>query len=118
MILPTLIAQFGSFKSQSPLTDGAEIDPGKNLEQILSSVVGFLTILGSIFFIIYFLIAALNWITSGGDSGKLSSAREQMLHAVIGLVILVSAYAIIGIIGTVIGIDILNPAVLIDSIKP
>ena len=118
MILPTLIAQFGSFQSQSPLTQGAEEDPGANLEAILSNVLGFLTILGGIFFIIYFLIAAMDWITSGGDSGKLTTARNKMVQAVLGLVILVAAYGIIGLIGSVIGIDLLNPALLLESITP
>lgn len=118
MIIPTLIAQFGSFQSQSPLTQGAEEDPGANLELILSNVIGFLTILGSVFFIVYFLIAAMEWISSGGDSGKLSNARNKMLHGILGLIILVSAYGIIGLIGTVIGIDILSPASLLDSITP
>jgi hypothetical protein len=35
MIIPTLIAQFGSFQSQSPLTEGAESDPGANAEIII-----------------------------------------------------------------------------------
>jgi hypothetical protein len=118
MIIPTLIAQFGSFESQSPLTEGAEADPGANLELIISNIIGFLTILGSIFFIVYFLMAALDWITSGGDSAKLSGARDKMLHAIIGLVILVSAYSIIGIIGTVIGIELLNPAEVLEKITP
>lgn len=118
MIIPTLIAQFGSFESQSPLTEGAEVDPGANLELIISNVLGFLTILGAIFFIIYFLIAALEWISSGGDSGKLTNARNKMLHGVLGLVILVSAYGIIGLIGSIIGIEILNPAAMLEAIKP
>ena len=40
MIIPTLIAQFGSFESQSPLTDGAIDDPGKNFEMIISNIIG------------------------------------------------------------------------------
>lgn len=119
MILPTLIAQFGEgFKSQSPLTDGAELDPGKNLELILSNVFGFFTIIGGIFFIVYFLIAAMEWITSGGDSGKLTNARNKMMQEILGLVILVAAYGILGIIGSLIGINLLTPAALLDTITP
>ena len=118
MILPTLIAQFGSFKSQSPLTEGAEADPGANIELIISNVLGFFTIVGSLFFIVYFLIASMEWITSGGDSGKLSTARNKMLHGILGLVILVAAYGIIGLIGTIIGVDLLRPATLLESITP
>lgn len=119
MIIPTLIAQFGTgFQPTSPLVEGAEADPGANLELILSNVLGFFTIIGGLFFIVYFLIAAMEWITSGGDSGKLTNARNKMMHGILGLVILVAAYGIIGIIGTLVGIDLLNPAELINSISP
>lgn len=118
MILPTLIAQFGSFQSQSPLTEGAEADPGANIELIISNVLGFFTIIGAVFFIIYFIIASMEWITSGGDSGKLTTARNKMLHGVLGLVILVAAYGIIGLIGSLVGVDLLRPAELLESIRP
>jgi hypothetical protein len=63
-------------------------------------------------------MAAIEWMTSGGDAGKLTSARNKMLHGVLGLVILVAAYGILGLIGTLVGIDLLNPGTLLDSIAP
>ncbi len=118
ILLPTLIAQFGSFESQSPLTDGAAENPGANIEAIISNVLGFFTIVGAIFFIVYFLIAAMEWITSGGDSGKLTTARNKMMQGILGLVILVAAYGIIGLIGSIVGIELLEPAKLLESITP
>lgn len=118
ILLPTLIAQFGSFESQSPLTDGAIDDPGKNIEAIISNVFGFLTIIGAIFFVVYFIIAALEWISAGGDSGKLTTARNKMMQGILGLIILVAAYGIIGLIGSVFGIELLEPAKLLNSIRP
>lgn len=118
MILPTLIAQFGSFTSQSPLTDGAEADPGANLEIILSNVLGFMTTIGGLFFIIYFVMASVEWITAGGDSGKITTARNKMMQGLLGLIILVAAYGIVGIIGGIVGIDILNPSLLLNEIRP
>ena len=118
MIIPTLIAQFSSFESQSPLTDDAISDPGANLEAILSNIFGFLTILGAVFFLVYFLIAALQWITAGGESGKVEKARNRIVNGVIGLVILVGAYAFIGFIGGLVGINILSPAEMLENITP
>lgn len=118
IVLPTLIAQFGSFKSQSPLTEGAIDDPGKNIEAIISNVFGFFTIIGAIFFVIYFIVASLEWITAGGDSGKLTTARNKMMQGVLGLIILVASYGIIGLIGSIFGIELLEPAKLLESITP
>jgi hypothetical protein len=119
MLLQTLIAQFGEgLQPVSPLVEGAAEDPAGNLELIISNILGFFTIVGGIFFIVYFLMASIQWITSGGDSSKLDSARNRMIHGVLGLTLLVAAYGIIGIVGSLIGVDILNPAEMIQRIVP
>ena len=119
MLLPTLIAQFGrGFKPPSPLVEDAATNPTRNLEQIISNVLGFFTILGGIFFIIYFVIAAFEWLSAGSDSSKLTNARLRMLHGIIGLIILVATYGIVGLIGTIVGIDILNPAAELQKLVP
>lgn len=118
----TLIAQFGGGfdTSEAPFTEGIETNEGalSNLELFISNVVGVLTVFAAIFFIVYFLIAAVAWVTSGGDTGKLQSARERMLHGVLGLIIVVASYGIIGLIGAIIGFDILNPAAKLLEIAP
>ena len=53
---------------------------------------------GAIAVLIYFLWGAFEWITSAGDSAKLQSARNRMLHAFIGLLLLVTSYTLIGYI--------------------
>jgi hypothetical protein len=40
-------------------------------------------------------------------------AKSQMTNAVIGLIIMIVSYFIIGILGGVLGIDILNPLKLL-----
>lgn len=118
ILLPTLIAQFGGgFDTTGlPLSDGSNTEDGalSNLELIVSNFIGFMTVLAGIFFIIYFVIAAFNWVTSGGDNSKLQSARDRMLHGILGLIIVVGSYAIVGLLGTIIGLDVLRPA---DAIR-
>lgn len=89
-----------------------------NLELFLTNLIGFLTILGSIFFIFYFVQGALQWILAGGDIGKIQKARDTMLNGVIGLIVIVASYSLLGIIGSMIGVDILNPREMIQSIIP
>ncbi len=118
VILPTLIAQFGGGfdTTNMPLSQGSDTEEGAltNFELIISNFIGFMTVLAGIFFIVYFIIAAFNWVTSGGDSGKLQSARDRMLHGILGLIIVVGSYAIVGLLGTIIGLDVLRPA---DAIR-
>jgi len=117
------IAQFGSgLQPPSTAWSKGSATSSKsalnNMTDMISSVITIATVLAAIFFIIYFILAAFSWITSEGDSGKLQKARNQIIHATIGLVLVVSAYAIIGLIGSIVGINILNPATILQSIIP
>lgn len=89
-----------------------------NLEYIVSNVIAIITALASLLFIYYFIMASISWISSGGDSGKLTTARNQMLNAVLGLVLLVASYAIIGLVGTIFGLDLLNPGQVLMDLVP
>ncbi len=87
-----------------------------NLELFISQLIGFLTVGASLFFIIYFIMGAFKWTTAGGDSGKVQKARDQMIQGAMGLILIVAAYSVMGIIGTVLGVEILQPANTLRSI--
>ena len=62
--------------------------------QIVGLVIkAFLGLLGVIF-IYLIVLAGYNWMTAAGDEQKVEKAKDQIKRAVIGLVIVVSAYAI------------------------
>ncbi len=67
--------------------------------KILGSVLGFT---GTIFFILV-IIAGLMWMTSGGNEERVKKAKQILIAAIIGLVIILSAYAITNFIGTAFG---------------
>jgi len=75
----------------------------------LSALVGTITVVGGLAFVIYFFLGALKWITAGGDKGKTADAQSSMTQAAIGLIALVASYFVVGIVGGVLGLDILNP---------
>lgn len=110
----TFIAQSSLGTLQPPTTAYSEGSTASetavsNLESFISAMIGLLTILGGIFFIVYFLLAALKWITAGGDSGKVGKARDQMIQGVLGLVVIIAAYSVVGLIGTILGLNLLAP---------
>lgn len=74
-----------------------------------SNLFGFLTTVAGLMFILYFVLGGLRWISAGGDAQKVETAKTQMTQAAIGVIVVVSAWAIAFIIGTVLGLDILNP---------
>jgi len=64
------------------------------VSQIAGTVVkAFLGLLGVIF-IILMLFAGYNWMTAGGDEEKITKAKNTIKTAIIGLIIVVGAWAI------------------------
>jgi hypothetical protein len=53
----------------------------------------FLSLLGMIF-IVLMIFAGYNWMTAGGDEGKVKKARDIITTCIIGLLVVVGAYAI------------------------
>ena len=71
---------------------GADLGDAK-LGLVIGKVVkGALSILGLVALVI-FIIAGFQWMTSGGNKEKIQSAQKLMGAAVIGLVIVIIAYA-------------------------
>jgi hypothetical protein len=99
-------------------SSGEGLNAYSNLESLISSMIGLLTVLGGIFFVFFFVLGAFQWITAGGDSSKVEKARNQMIQGVLGLVVMVAAYAIIGLIGTVVGLDLLRPGAALQRLQP
>lgn len=69
-------------------------------------------IVGGLLVLYNFILGAVEWITSGGEKGKIEKARDKMLHAFIGMLILVTSYTILDYLGALIfhgTFDLLSP---------
>jgi preprotein translocase subunit SecG len=63
----------------------------------------------------FFLISAgFDWITSGGDRGKVEGARGKIVNVVIGIVIVAASYAILTLALQLLGYESL-PHVLVET---
>ena len=69
-------------------------------------------IAGGLVVLLYFIWGAMEWLLSAGEASKLQSARNRMMHSVIGLLLLVTSFTILSFIGSLVFqqyYDILNP---------
>ncbi len=83
----------------------------------VSSIVGFMTIVAGIWFLFMLLFAGYEWISAGGDTKKIGSARDRITHAFTGLVIVVGAWSLLAVAGQFFGYDILvNPRDVINNL--
>lgn len=86
---------------------------------IISRIIGIMTIIAGIWFVFMFIIGGYGYLTAGGDSKKMGEATSKITSAVIGLVVIVAAYALISLIGKLLGFeDILRPQKFIPLLGP
>lgn len=99
-------------------TPGAIGAPLTTAETLLSNVTGFLTVAGGVTFMIYIILAGLTWITAREQSERISKAKQMFTNAVVGLAIVAIAWAFTGVMKTIFGFEILNPAQVLKNVMP
>ncbi len=62
------------------------------------------------------IIGGVSWIISGGDKAKTEKARDRIVAAIVGLVILVASYAILLLLLHLLGYSSIND--VINHIQP
>ena len=92
--------------------------PDTRLTQVISNIVGVLTIFGGLAFLTWFVVGAVQWTASGGNPEQLNKAKSQMSTAIAGLFVLILSMAVVWILGKVTGLDIINLEVLINKVGP
>ncbi len=100
LALPAMASAQGVFDTaqQNVKAVGNSADVGTAADASLPEVVGRIinVLLGfiGILLLIYILYAGFLWMTAGGDEGKVKTATTMIRNAIIGLLIIVAAFAI------------------------
>lgn len=89
---PAQCAQTGANQGRT----GAENEG--NLNAIIRNVVNILLFIIGFVSVIMIIIGGINYTLSQGDSGKVKSAKDTILYAVIGLVVALLAFAIVNFV--------------------
>ncbi len=113
---PTPLGQIEGFGSGFFKTAGAS--PETRVAALISNIVSVLTIFGGLAFALWFVIGALNWITSSGNPEQVEKAKRQMSSAVVGLFVLVLTTSIAYIVGKISGIEILELEKMVNKLTP
>jgi hypothetical protein len=75
---------------------------------IISWAITIILVFAGLIFFFMLLIGGIQWITSGGDKVKTENARNRITAALIGLVIVFSAWAIAQLLNTIFGVNIFD----------
>lgn len=103
-----VLAQGESINLDVPAEWNNRVPQNITLQVFVSGIIQILLIAGAVFFFIYLIIGGIKWILSGGDKGQIEAARNQITHAIIGLLIVLGVWVINGILSSLFGIDILG----------
>ncbi len=76
-----------------------------DLGSLVSAMVSAVIVVAALASLLYLIQGGLNWITSGGDKGKLETAQKHITNAIIGLVIIVASFAIFLTVKSFLGLD-------------
>jgi len=104
-----VLASTGMISAQNPVGNISIDIPDafdRDIGDFFSLALQVVLVVAGILVFAYLIWGGIEWITSGGDSGKTEKARNKITGAIIGLIILVSAYAIFQLVLGLLGISI------------
>ena len=83
--------------------DGIAKDANLTDGTLVTTVINFLLWLVVIISVIMLIIGGIKYATSAGDSNKVTSAKNTIVYAILGLVVAIFAWAIISWVATTFG---------------
>lgn len=96
-------------EKELPGTTGTDpLDPVGSFGTWLGSLISITMTVAAILVLLYLLWGGLEWISAGGDSGKIQKARERITQAVIGIIVLSASTAIFIIVQRFLGICVID----------
>jgi hypothetical protein len=75
--------------------DNGETNPEGRVNTIIKTVINIFSLVVGVIAVIMIIIGGLKYITSGGDSGNVTGAKNTILYAIIGLVIVALSQIIV-----------------------
>ena len=80
----------------------------QGLISMMMNLLNAIMMLGLLVMFIYLIWGAFEWITAAGDSGKITKARDRMLQAVAGVIVLSATLAVFRFVQEFIGIEVIH----------
>ena len=77
-------------------------------QSFIPSLVGLAFAIGTVVFFFILIIGSIQWITSAGDKQALEAARGKITNAIIGVVIMLSLFAVLNLVQTFFNITIMT----------
>lgn len=90
--------------SSSIISEGVPRGFAASLPQYLTFILTTIMVIAILLVLFQFVSAGVEWITSGGEKGKTEGARNKIVAAIIGIIILSSTYALAQLLVYILGL--------------
>ncbi len=92
----TLWEKVHSDSTLGPVGDvfGSPFSTPRDFRLIIVDIIKFVLTFVALIFVIMILSAGFKWMTAGGDDSQVEKARNTLKHSIIGLLIVIAAWAI------------------------
>jgi len=109
LVSPILFLSMATPVLADVLDAGVKAAPGTinantSVGSLITFFVAFVIVLATLLALVMIVIGAVQWITSGGDKAKVDAARNHIIAAVIGLVVIALSFVIINVVISALGL--------------
>jgi hypothetical protein len=82
-----------------------QLPPGyfEDFNMLFSRILVIIMVLSSLLVLYQLIMGGFNWLTSGGDKGKIDQARSRIINAIVGIIIVAASYAIFTLVLSFLG---------------
>lgn len=87
----------------------SEYASSRGLSAFINNTVNMVMVVGGLLFFGLLVYGGIQYLTSAGNEDAVEQAQNTITYAVIGLVIIATAWFIVSVLETVLGIQILEP---------
>lgn len=74
---------------------GCDETAGSQISEVIATIVSILSVVVGVAAVIMIVVSGFKYVTSGGDSNKVSSAKTSLVYAIVGLIIVALAQFIV-----------------------
>ena len=79
-----------------------------DISSLINGLLSFVMIICALLVFFYLIWGAIQWIVSGGDKGKVTAARQKIISAIVGLIIVAASFAIANLVINFLGFSSFN----------
>ncbi len=79
-----------------------------NFGNLVAGIMNVVMALSLLLVLLYLVWGAIEWITAGGEKGKIETARNKITNAMIGIIILSGILAIFKFVQYLLGVEIIT----------